>query len=128
MHGQNIRTLAARSTRVIALCRKCGKKLGGGFGTGGKLSLAKALRRELDLPKGKRARVRLVETTCLDLCPKGAVVVIDGARPFETLLVHGGTPVAAVAARLALTEPPATEPVKPTQPLEGTSHGQDRQG
>jgi len=117
-HGA-IRTLAARSTRVVAMCRKCGKKLGGGFGSGGGQSLAKALRRELGLPSGKRARVRLIETACLDICPKGAVVVIDGGRPNETLLVPGGTPVALIAARLALTEPDATEPVTLTQTPEG---------
>lgn len=105
-----IRALAARSTALVAICRKCGKKLGGGFGKGGDVSLAKALRRDLKLGKGKHASVRLVETGCLDICPKGAVVVIAGDRPGETLLIAGGTPINEVAARLGLiTLVPRTE-------------------
>ena len=97
-----IRALRARSTALVAICRKCGKKLGGGFGKGGDVSLAKALRRDFDFGKGKRASVRLVETGCLDICPKGAVVVVAGNRPGETLLIPSGTSTGEVAARLGL--------------------------
>ncbi len=97
-----IRALKARSTALVAICRKCGKKLGGGFGKDGDVSLAKALRRDFDLGKGKRASVRLVETGCLDICPKGAVVVVAGDRPNEMLLIPGGTSIDDVAARLGL--------------------------
>ncbi len=97
-----IPALAARSTALVAICRKCGKKLGGGFGKDGDVSLARALRRDFDLGKGKRASVRLVETGCLDICPKGAVVVVSGDRPGETLLIPRGTSTDAVAARLGL--------------------------
>jgi len=97
-----IRALAARGTALVAICRKCGKKLGGGFGKDGDVSLAKALRCDFDLGKGKRAIVRLVETGCLDICPKGAVVVIAGDRPGETLLIPGGTSTDDVAVRLGL--------------------------
>lgn len=100
--SRSIRALAARSTSLVAICRKCGKKLGGGFGPRGKQSLAKALRSDLDLGKGKRATVRLVETGCLDICPKAAVVVIRGGAPGEVLIVAARTPVAEVAQRLEL--------------------------
>jgi len=68
-----IRSIATPAASLIAICGKCGKKLGGGFGAGGDQSLGKALRKALDLPKPKRSRVRIVETRCLKLCPKGAV-------------------------------------------------------
>ena len=100
----SIKALAARSTSLVAVCRKCGKKLGGGFGPKGKASLAKALQRELVLGKGKRARVRVVETGCLKYCPKGAVVVLRGGVPGEVLIVPRETPVLEVAARLGLLE------------------------
>ena len=114
-----IRALAARSTALVVICRQCGKKLGGGFGKGGDVSLAKALKRDFDFGKGKRASVRLVETGCLDVCPKGAVVVVAGDRPGETLLILGGTATSDVAARLGLIAlVPQTElacqPIVPT--------------
>ena len=97
-----IRAVPTPAASLVAICAKCGKKLGGGFGADGDVPLAKALRRALGLPKPKRARVRLVETRCLKLCPKGAVAVVDGRDPGAILVVPGGTSVADVAARLGL--------------------------
>ena len=39
---------------------------------------------------------------CLDVCPKGAVLVVDSERPGEWLLVRPGDDLDAVAARLGL--------------------------
>lgn len=97
-----IRAFATPATSLVAICAKCGKKLGGGFGADGDRSLGKALRRALDLPKPKRARVRIVETRCLKLCPKGAVAVIHDSDPGSILIVAAGTPVDAVARHLGL--------------------------
>lgn len=91
-----MRTLATRTERLIAVCAKCGSKVGGGFGEGGKRSLAKALRRSDGVGKGKRASIKVVETRCLGICPKRAVVMVDGARPGEAVIVPVGTPVDAV--------------------------------
>lgn len=91
-----IRTLPTRTRRLIAVCAKCGTKAGGGFGEGGKRSLAKALRRCDAVGKGKRAAIKVVETRCLGICPKRAVVMVDGTRPGEAVLVPVGTPVEAV--------------------------------
>lgn len=102
--GKPIRALAARSSSLVAICRKCSKKLGGGFGDKGNMSLAKALMRELDLGKGKRAKAWLVETGCLKYCPKGAVVVLSGGTPGEVLIVPKNTQVLEIAARLGLLE------------------------
>lgn len=97
-----IRTISQRATRLVAICAKCGGKLGGGFGPGGRQPLAKLLRKTLDLPKPRLARVRLVETKCLKLCPKNAVAVIDGSNPAQILIVPAHTPVADIAAQLDL--------------------------
>ena len=98
-----IRTLPVASTALLAVCRKCGKKLGGGFGRGGKQRLAKVLRRELGGGKGKRASIRIVETGCMGICPRRAVVVADGGTPGRLLIVPAGADVDSVTAALAPT-------------------------
>ncbi len=97
-----IRTVATRSDTLVAICKKCGKKVGGGFGDGGKRSLRKALTKHLDLPKWKRAPVRIVETGCMKLCPKGAVAVTTSGDARLVYVVPAGTPVGEVAAHLGL--------------------------
>jgi predicted metal-binding protein len=104
-----IRRIPIRATRLIAICGKCGRKLDGGFGPGERQPLAKALKRALNLPKPKHAGVRLVETRCLKLCPKGAVVVADSDAPGSLLVIPAGAPIAEVAnaLQLAATGEPA---------------------
>ncbi|KAB7647576.1 hypothetical protein [Polymorphobacter fuscus] len=97
-----IKSVPTPAVGLVAICGKCGKKLGGGFGPGGGTSLGKALAAALRLPKPKRARLRIVETKCLKLCPKGAVAVVGSANPGQILVVPAGTPVAAVIRRLEL--------------------------
>lgn len=99
---RNIRAIGQAATSIVAICRKCGKKLGGGFSDGGKQPLGKVLRRELEHRSPRQARVRLVETRCLKLCPKGAVAVLDSRDPRHILVIAARTPVAEVAARLGL--------------------------
>ena len=101
--GPGIRAVTTRSDTLVAICRKCGKKLGGGFGDGGRTSLAKALKRALGLPKWKRSPIRLVETGCMKLCPKGAVAVTTSGDARLVYVVPAVTPVGEVAARLALS-------------------------
>jgi hypothetical protein len=101
-----LRRVAIPATRLIAICGKCGRKLGGGFGAGGKGALAKVLRRGVVGVKGKRAVLRIVETRCLDICPKGAVVVLDSAQPGVAMIVPAGMPVAQVAHELGLATLP----------------------
>ncbi len=101
-----IRIARQPATSLIAICGKCGKKVGGGFGADGDQPLGKALRKALQLPKPKRARVRLVETKCLKLCPKGAIAVVDSRDPGGILVVPERTPVLEVAARLGLIAVP----------------------
>ncbi|WP_156678416.1 hypothetical protein [Sphingomonas profundi] len=87
---------------TILVCRKCSKKIGGGFGPKGRTSLVKALRREARLAKGRKAAAGIVEVPCLKVCPRYAVTVVDGAHPDAWLVVEAGTPIDGVAARLGL--------------------------
>ena len=106
MKTAGIRTVTTRSATLVAACGKCGRKLGGGFGAGGDRSLVKALRKHLGLPKWKRSPVRLVETGCMKLCPRGAVAVTTSAAPQLVHVVPAGTPLGAVTAHLGLTGVP----------------------
>lgn len=87
---------------VVLVCRKCEKKVDGGFGPQGDERLAKALRRHLSLKKGRKAAAGIVEVSCLGVCPKGAVTVVDGADSREWLLVRPGANLDDLAAALHL--------------------------
>lgn len=63
--------------RALLVCGKCSRKVGGGFGRKGRTPLAKALRRELGVGKGRKARIGVTEVKCLGLCPKRAVTLVD---------------------------------------------------
>lgn len=97
MTPKPIRRIATPARAIVAICGKCGKKLGGGFGPHEKQSLAKALARALDLPKPKQARLRIVETACLKLCPKNAVAVLHSGDPGAIFVVPRGSPVLEIA-------------------------------
>ncbi|VVT12939.1 conserved hypothetical protein [Sphingomonas sp. EC-HK361] len=82
---------------AILVCGKCSKKLGGGYGRKGKTSLAKALRKALALGKGRKARLGVVETRCLGICPKHAVTMIDTREPGRWHVVPANANVEALA-------------------------------
>ena len=88
---------------VILVCRKCSRKLDGGFGPDGEDSLPRELKRGLRVA-GRRATCRVMEIKCLGICPKGAVTVLAASSPGDVLTVPAGTGTAAVLARLL---PPA---------------------
>ena len=92
--------VASNWSCALIVCGKCSKQVGRVFGDDGDVMLAKALRAELGVGKGRKAAAGIVEAKCLGLCPKRAVVVMDGARPDHWLLVRPGTPAADVLARL----------------------------
>ena len=100
--------------RALLVCRKCSGKVDGGFGAKGRTPLAKALRKELGLGKGRRARIGVVEVKCLGLCPKRAVVAVDGAAPRRWHVIPAGTDVAEVARTLL------GDPVDPEPPVQVT--------
>lgn len=103
MEARRLKTLPCNWTAAILVCRKCSKKLGGGFGAKRRTPLAKALRAELAVGKGRKAAAGIVEVKCLGACPRGAVTLVDAAAPGEWVLVPAGADVAAVARDLGLT-------------------------
>lgn len=101
-------TIRANWSHAVLVCRKCSKKLekkGKGFGPDDK-RLAAALKRELGAgagagkTKGRKARVGVIEVPCLDICPKGGVVVIDSRRPQDWRILTPDAPFDAVAESL----------------------------
>jgi predicted metal-binding protein len=90
-HG--IRELPAKWDDVILVCRKCSKKLHGGFGENQDVRLEKLLRRaSKNKGKGKKRAVKVLQVSCLDVCPKNAVTVVQGSRPGAFRIVKRGTP------------------------------------
>lgn len=87
---------------AILVCRKCSKRLDGGFGPDGDERLAKALRRQLSFKKGRKAAAGIVEVNCLGVCPRGAVTVVNGADAREWLLVRPGADLEQLAQDLNL--------------------------
>jgi predicted metal-binding protein len=92
----------ANWANAVLVCAKCSKKLDGGFGSQGKQPLGKALRKHLDLKKGRKAAAGVVDVKCLGVCPRGAVTVINGAASREWLIVPAGSDLDRLAHELDL--------------------------
>jgi len=86
-----VRSVPTGWVDTLAICRKCGKKLGGGFGKSGKDDLRRAVREALKAA-GRRGSIGMVQASCFKLCPKDAVTVAIGSRPGELLVIPDGTP------------------------------------
>ncbi len=86
---------------LVVLCRKCSGKLEGGFGDEGRDDLRTVLRRALR-EAGRRRDVRIIETGCLGVCPKRAVVALRGSMPGQLLIVSQGQPAAGVLDSLGI--------------------------
>ena len=104
---------------VVLVCRKCSKKLGGGFGPDGDDPLGKVLRKALARPaaapgkiKTRRRRVAVLDVGCLDICPKKAVVMVKCSDPKSMILVPKGAARAVVLDRLALQIGHTSEPLE----------------
>jgi len=102
MEADCLKSVKSDWSNTLLVCKKCSKKLGGGFGPKGRTPLAKALRQQLDLKKGRKSRVGIVEVKCLGVCPRGAVTVVNGKTPGEWSLVKAGADLDAIAAGLGL--------------------------
>ena len=95
--------VASNWGNAVLVCGKCSKKLGGGFGPKGKTALAKALRKQFGLGKGRKAEIGVIETKCLGVCPGGAVTVVNGAQAREWLIVPKGADLEEVGKELGLS-------------------------
>lgn len=78
--------------RALLVCQKCDKHE--------TRSLVKALRQAVRARFGKKA-VRVVTTSCLDVCPKsGTVVACTGVRSPSTWIVDGAAAAEALVERI----------------------------
>lgn len=108
--------IATRPTHwreTLLICKKCSKKVKGGFGAKSRTRLKKALAEALKLRKGRRAAVGLIEVGCFDLCPKRAVTVAKGTEPGKLHVVPRGAPLDMIIARFGLNEPANTRAAPP---------------
>lgn len=87
--GTTPHATAAPWRSFVVACRKCSKRLDGGFGPDGDEKLGRAVKRALR-QVGRRGALHVVETGCLGLCPKGAVAVLRADRPAELRAVPAG--------------------------------------
>jgi predicted metal-binding protein len=76
---------------IILTCGKCARKLDGGYGPKGKEKLRSVLRDGLKAA-GHRRDVRIIETKCLGVCPKGATTMVVAGRPDVIHVIPTGTP------------------------------------
>ncbi len=90
----------ANWSHAILICKKCSKKLNGGFGSGGGNHLAKELKRRLGSKKGRKGTLGVMEVPCLDICPKKAVMLVDSRKPGVWRIVRPDADLDALAAEL----------------------------
>ena len=105
--GMAIKSAKTRLRDMVLVCRKCSKKLDGGFGPDGDKTLKKALRKYLHLPrlkKGRKAPLAVIETGCFDICPRNAVIAVNATQPKALLIVPAGADLFEVKARLGLND------------------------
>ncbi len=105
-----ITTAKTRWKDVVLVCRKCSKKLGGGFGPDGDKTLKKALRKYFKSTGGAEAELAVRHTGCFDVCPKNAVVAVNASNPKALLIVPAGADLFEVKARLGLRDPRRAKP------------------
>jgi hypothetical protein len=109
-----MKPIKSELTQVVLVCGKCAKKVKRGYGPEGDEPFVDALRSEIARRDGmkpakklrrKGSSVAVIEVPCLKICPKQAVVTINGREPerwhvlprgagFDALL-GTGAPVAA---------------------------------
>ena len=110
MRSPAVRNIVPANWRAaIIVCRKCEKKLGGGFGADGKQRLSKMLRGHARGGRGRKAALGVIESKCLKLCPKRAVTVVNSARPHEWQIIRPGTAIEEIERRLEIGSRPAAE-------------------
>jgi predicted metal-binding protein len=107
---------------VVAICAKCAAKLGRGHK--GKTELRGEIKQALK-KRGLAEDIRVVETTCLDLCPKGGQTVATGRQLAKGRLTVVG-PDADGEAVVTLLFDSQTPLLSKTPLVEGRASGSDR--
>lgn len=75
---------------TVLICRKCSKKLHGGFGKNSDESFRTVLRTHLR-EAGRRRSIGIIEVGCFGICPRQAVVIARSSKPGTLLVVGAGT-------------------------------------
>lgn len=70
-------TPAKWETDVLFVCQRCSSKLPGGLAADGRTSLRQWFKQRLG-SVGRQKALRVVETSCLGLCPDGRIAVAIG--------------------------------------------------
>jgi len=89
-------------SHAILVCKKCSKKVrkrGVRFGKDGD-ALPKALRKSLGAKKGRKSPLGLVEVSCLDICPKNGVVLVDTRTPGQWRIIKPDADIDELARQL----------------------------
>jgi predicted metal-binding protein len=98
--------IRANWSHAILVCKKCSKKAlkrGHRFGREGS-SLPKALKKSLGAKKGRKAPLGLVEVSCLDICPKDAIVLVDSRTPGQWRIIRPDADIDELARQLESVE------------------------
>ncbi len=93
-------------SHAILVCKKCSKKAkkrGAHFGRQGD-TLPKALKKSLGAKKGRKAPLGLVEVSCLDICPKNGVVLVDTRTPGQWRIIRPDADIDELARQLESVE------------------------
>lgn len=98
-----VKQVSAKWGTVVLVCGKCTRKLGGGFGKKGRRSLAKELSALADAKRNRKATAAVIETGCLKVCPRRAVVALNAARPDKWFVIPAGSEPEGAAALLGLS-------------------------
>ena len=82
----DVRTVRTNWDDVVVVCRKCQKRMGGGFGPDGNWTLRKAIRKRSNT-KDNECSIGVIQAGCFGVCPKQGVTVMRASRPSELLVV-----------------------------------------
>jgi predicted metal-binding protein len=85
-----VQTVPTGWTDTLLICRKCSKKLKGGFGPDGDDTLRQAARATLR-EAGRRGEVGVLEIGCVGICPKRAVTTARASQPGIFRIVPAGS-------------------------------------
>ncbi len=131
-NDEAVRAEAPSWQSALLVCKACGKR-----SSGPRRVKTKAVASEVKrLMRASRPRARVVMTSCLGLCPKGAVAVamvgakpggariiaVDTLKTLQKLLpLLAGPPATAISPATATMTPPATAMADPSsRPLPGS--------
>src|SRR6516165_2151312 len=97
--AERMKSYRTNWTNILLLCGKCARKMDGGYGEDGGDTLRSVMKTALK-EAGLKRQTRLIETKCMGLCPKNAVIAVNASHPGRMLVIPKGTEANVVLARL----------------------------